>query len=84
MSVGWQRFWFESNQYFNWVEGPEDWEKVKAAYDKWSVDELLDKSREDDSPSRKQHGADPKFGLAVECRGERTLRAFFTENGMTP
>lgn len=75
----WTRFWFEGNLFFDWVNNPEDWAKVKTAYADWSLDELLDKSRED--PSRAEY---PKFGLRIECKGDKTLREFFTENGMTP
>ena len=76
----WKAFWFEGNQFFDWVRSPEDWERVKKAYSQdgceMTTDELLDKSRE--AP-----GADvPKYGLRIECDGEKTLREFFAENGM--
>lgn len=84
----WKRFWFEGNQFFNWVESPADWEKVKKAYSypgaEQSTDELLDKCRESDREGREAKGIDPKFGFARECNGKRTLREFFDEHGMTP
>lgn len=77
----WTTFWFESNQFFDWVKSPEDWEKVKAAYSQpgslLSVDLLLDQARE-----AAPKGAHPKFGIRLECDGDKTLREFFAENGM--
>ena len=83
MDTKWTRFWFEGNQYFNYVNGPEDWEKVKTAYSQegceTSVDEILDKARVCERES-----GPPKYGFAIECDGPKTLREFFAENGMTP
>lgn len=78
----WTRFWFEGNRYFSWINGPEDWEKVKAAYSEedwnpqWTVDEILDKAKV--CPTSPH----PKYGFARECDGDKTLREFFAENGM--
>jgi hypothetical protein len=79
----WTRFWFESNRFFNYVNSPEDWEKVKAAFadPEWqptsTVDELLDKAK-----VCPREGKPPKYGFAIECDGDKTLREFFAENGM--
>ena len=78
--IPWVRFWYESNQYFGWIENPADWEKVKTAYSSpgvtLSTDELLDKSRV--APGAPHI----KYGLRRECDGDKTLREFFAENKM--
>ena len=79
----WKRFWFEGNLYFNWVESLEDWEKVKKIYGEqnYSLEDLVDKTHvcPNSGPGR-----DPKYGFAIECSGDHTLRQFFEENGMEP
>lgn len=71
----WKRFWFESNQYFDWIESMEDWQRLRDAYpDKTDV-RLLD-ARE--SPSSKI----PNYGWRAEHTGPKTLADFLRENGM--
>jgi len=80
--TSWTPFYYESNQYFGWIESPTDWEKVKTAYSQrggiLTTDELLDKSHV--APGAPHI----KYGLRSECDGDKTLREFFTEQGMAP
>jgi hypothetical protein len=76
----WTAFWFEGNQYFDWVRSPSDWERVKIAYDQpgcgGSLD-LLDHAVRCNTSFHKH-----KFGLTMECDGKETLRDFFEAHGM--
>lgn len=75
----WKRFYFEGNQRWGWVESPEDWESFKQTYrEAWHV---LDVSA---LGNAKRHPtAEAQFGLYQEYTGDKTLKEFFDENGMT-
>ena len=79
----WSRFWFEGNQYFDWVNTREDWEALIEIYRPHCLYDdvaawILDRAQVDESaPS-------PKYGFASECRGPETLRQFFEKNNMQP
>lgn len=78
----WTPFWFEGNQWFKMVNGPEDWAKLMAAHAKVgvSVDRLMRVRECVRGPMDKD--LPPKFGFASECCDKRTLGEFFKENGM--
>lgn len=80
----WHSFFFESNQFFDHINGLYDWDRLRAAYPDKTEDELLD-AREatyGGSRTREEMDARPNFGLRWEHDGERTLRDFFKEFGM--
>lgn len=70
----WTPFWFESNQYFNWIRSQEDWNNLCDCYPDKSNDWLLSALSTDDTK--------PNFGFRMEHRGDKTLKQFFRENGM--
>lgn len=70
----WKRFYFDSNRFFDNVEGPDDWKRVRAAYPDYTDERLLE---------AKENGyCYNNFGFRVEHTGERTLRDFFIANNM--
>jgi hypothetical protein len=80
----WKRFHFEGNQFFDGVESPEDWQRLRAAYPDLTDDELL-ASKEatyGGHRSAEERERRPNFGRRIEHDGEKTLRDFFVENGM--
>lgn len=80
----WRRFWFESNQFFNWIENMDDWNRLRQAYPNRTDDQLLNAREATYKGSRdhRERDANPNYGFREEHDGERTLRDFFTENGM--
>lgn len=80
----WRRFWFESNQFFGWIENMDDWQRLRQAYPE-KTDAVLLAAKEatyKGNLSQQERDARPNFGLRWEHDGERTLRDFFAENGM--
>lgn len=80
----WRRFWFESNQFFGWIENMDDWKRLRQAYPE-KTDAVLLAAKEatyKGNLSQQERDARPNFGLRWEHDGERTLRDFFAENGM--
>ena len=70
------KFWFEGNQFFNWVENLDDLQKVFDAYKGFlTKDEVLDKAVNKDEKLN-------EFGLRIEHKGDVTLRQFLTEHGI--
>lgn len=57
----WKRFWFESNRFFDWVNGPEDWKRL--------MNEYPDKTEEWILKSKASDGA--LAGLWVTSRASR-------------
>lgn len=82
-------FWFEGNQYFDWVKSEHDLQKVFKSYSNTLEPfEVLDKAR-----SKKYHdkldinevierARKPEFGLRSEHTGEKTLRQFLIEENV--
>lgn len=81
----WKRFWFESNQFFGYIENAEDWQRLRDAYPFFTDDGLLDakEATYNGSLTLEERDARPNYGLRWEHDGERTLRDFFNANGMT-
>jgi hypothetical protein len=80
----WKRFHFEGNRFFDGVEGPEDWQRLRSAYPELSDDELL-ASKEATykcTRSAEEREKRPNYGRRFEHDGDKTLRDFFVENGM--
>ena len=81
----WKRFQFESNMFFDAIEGPSDWERLRAAYPNKTHDELLTAKQsvwaDNDLRSMFEPSCE-QYGFAHECSGVKTLRDFFEENDM--
>ena len=75
----WTPFWFEGNRWFDWVNTPEDWMRLKEMYeckpDSLTMQSILNSQN---CPTSNK----PKFGFAIECNGLETLRQFFEKHGM--
>jgi len=80
----WKRFHFEANRFFDGIEGPSDWERLRAAYPEMNDDQLLDAKEATYGGTRSMdvRTMRPNFGMRMEHDGEKTLRDFFVENGM--
>lgn len=80
----WVRFHFEGNRFFDGVEGPEDWQRLRAAYPELSDDQLLESQEATYQGARsiEEREKHPNFGRRFEHDGDKTLRDFFVENGM--
>lgn len=80
----WKRFYFESNQFFDYIENLDDWQRLKSAYPRLSDDELLDAKQAtyNGSLSQKVMDAHNNYGFRLEHDGDKTLRDFFKESGM--
>lgn len=72
----WKRFWFESNRFFDWVNGPEDWKRLMDEYPDKTEEWILERAMEFAGASK------PNYGLRREHQGPGTLKDFFEENGM--
>ena len=72
----WVKFWFESNQFFDWIESLEDWDRLRSAYPSFSDNDLLDSKQN-------VHSLKPNYGMRMEHKGTETLRDFFIKNNMT-
>lgn len=72
----WKRFWFESNRFFDWVNGPEDWKRLRSEYPDKTEDWILERAMELAGASK------PNYGFRWEHKGPGTLKDFFKENGM--
>jgi hypothetical protein len=71
----WTRFWFEGNLFFGWINGPEDWQRLREEYSGKTDNQLL--------AAKRFFGASkPNFGFRMEHKGPGTLKDFFEENGM--
>jgi hypothetical protein len=82
--MAWKRFHFESNQFFDGIETPNEWILLRDAYPKLSDDELLAAKEATYRGTRttEERLKRPNFGFRIEHDGEKTLRDFFVENGM--
>lgn len=80
----WQRFFFESNMFFDHIEGPEDWQRLRDAYPNKTDDELLAAREATYGGKRSQELRDtrPNYGFRGEHDGEKLLRDFFVEHNM--
>lgn len=79
----WTPFWFEGNQYFDWVNTREDWTNLVEIYRPHCLHDdvaawILDTAQVDG------HSMKPKYGFVRECDGKETLREFFEKNDMQP
>ena len=81
----WRRFFFESNLFFDRVDGPDDWQRLRDAYPDLTDEQLLDAQEATyrGTRSQKLRDARPNYGFRMEHDGERTLRDFFVAYGMT-
>lgn len=81
----WKRFFFESNQFFDHINGMVDWDRLRAAYPELSDEDLLDAQEATYGGNRNQEERDlhPNYGFRSEHDGEKRLRDFFMQNGMT-
>lgn len=81
----WKRFFFESNQFFDYIASLEDWDRLRKAYPKLTDMELLDAKEATYagtlSLAHREHH--PNYGFRIEHDGERRLRHFFIANGMS-
>jgi hypothetical protein len=77
-STKWVVFHFESNQVFGEAENLEEWLKTKARWELAYPGYDIYDCRECIFPR-----AMPDFGQRREHLGDRTLRDFFKENGMS-
>jgi hypothetical protein len=83
-STSWTTFWFESNQFFDLVQGPDDWERLRCAYPDKPVEWFL-RAREAtyrDTRPLAERDRFPNYGTRAEHDGDRTLRDFFQARGM--
>ncbi len=82
--VKWKRFHFESNMFFDGVEGPEDWQRLRAAYPNLTDDQFLEakEATYDGTLSVESRNKNPNFGFRHEHDGEKTLRDFFVAHDM--
>jgi hypothetical protein len=80
----WKRFHFESNMFFDSVEGPSDWERLRAAYPYKTDDDFLNakEATYGNSLCKRERDAHPNYGFAQEHDGVKRLRDFFEENDM--
>jgi hypothetical protein len=76
-STKWAAFHFESNQAFGDIENLEQWLEMKALWESAYTGDIYD-CKECTYPR-----AFPDFGQRMEHQGDRTLREFFKENGMS-
>lgn len=82
----WTPFYFESNMFFDMVNGPSDWKRLLAAYPQMSEKEILLLAQEatyGGARLQAERDAHPNYGFRVEHDGERTLSEFFKEHGMS-
>lgn len=81
----WKRFYFESNQFFDYIEGPADWQRLRDAYPRLTDEQLLGAEEATYGGNRTQEERDamPNYGFRWEHDGQRTLRDFFSANEMT-
>lgn len=84
MEHKWKRFHFESNRFFQGIEGPQDWQRLRAVYPELSDDELLASQEATYQGTRaiEEREKRPNYGRRFEHDGEKTLRDFFVECGM--
>ena len=75
----WVPFWFEGNNWFGMVEGPEDFRKLMALYPGGRIMSAKECVRGDDPRLPEMP---PKFGFTSECDGRITLREFLEEKQM--
>lgn len=80
----WKRFYFESNQFFDHINGMDDWRRLRAAYPKFDDERLLAAKEATYGGTRtlEQRDAMPNYGFRWEHDGKRTLKDFFEANGM--
>lgn len=81
----WVPFFYESNLFFDWINVPEDWNRLRDANPGKADAHFLaakEATYQGTRPieERKKH---PKWGYRIECDG-RPLSEFFQENQMTP
>jgi len=82
--VGWKRFHFEGNLFFNGVTGPDDWQRLRKAYSDLTDDQLLNAKEATYRGTRsiEERENRPNFGFRSEHDGDKTLKDFFVENCM--
>lgn len=83
-TLSWTSFWFESNQFFDLVKGPDDWERLRCAYPDKPVEWFL-RAREAtyrDTRPLEERDRFPNYGTRSEHDGDRTLGDFFQARGM--
>jgi hypothetical protein len=85
-------FWFEGNMWSGEVKSRDDLQKVFDAYARseagnWTQDEVLDESRSAIAGQEPVHVVRnydlPSYGVRREHGGDKTLREFLAENGIT-
>jgi hypothetical protein len=85
MSKPWERFFFESNQFYDYIDNMEDWQRLRDAYPSLTDDQLLNAKEATYSGQRSLEDREsaPNYGFRWEHDGKRTLRDFFAANGMS-
>jgi len=80
----WKPFHFESNQFFDTISGPDDWERLRKAYPKMSDDELLNAKQAtyNNTLSVEHREKHRNYGLRLEHDGVKRLKDFFEANDM--
>lgn len=83
-SSTWERFFFESNQFFQYIGDEGGWQRLRDAYPDLSDDDLLDAKEATYHGTRdcKERLQRPNYGFRLEHDGEKTLRDFFRDHGM--
>ncbi len=78
-SCVWQRFFFESNQFFDHVYGPSDWQRLRDAYPQYTDDQLLDAKEATYGGQYRQFERDarPNYGFRWEHDGEKNPERLF-------
>lgn len=80
----WKPFFFESNQFFDWVKNLDDWAKLRQCHPNKSNEELLaaKEATYGGHKTLKERNNNPNYGFRWEHDGARTLGDFFRENNM--
>lgn len=85
VQLPWIKFLLNADRFYGWIKSPADWQRLKEAYPKKSDDDLLDckEATCEGRRSLERRDNNPNYGMRFEHDGERTLRDFFQDNGMT-
>jgi hypothetical protein len=80
----WKQFWFESNMFFDFVNGPDDWILLRKAYPRMTDEQLLaaQEATYGGTRSEEKKAKKPNYGFRYEHDGKKTLKDFFIENNM--
>jgi len=81
----WRRFFFEGNMFFDFIENMDGWNLLRTAYPGMTDFQLMDAREATYGGTRPAEEREkfPNYGFRWEHDGEKTLRDFFRENGMS-